>query len=117
MTGLKTFRTGPYPWDRQDKKLIDFYRKIGSIRREHPVYADGEFDLIELNSNLLAFARTKGDETCVTIVNNTKQGITVRFGSTATPLVGNDSDGVKFEIAPFTAEIFATTPGNTIDFN
>ena len=107
----------PYPWDRQDKKLIDFYRKIGGIRRDNDVYKDGDFKLVELTSDLLIFSRTKGEKTCITVVNNTKQSISVTLDAKATALIGGASDATSFELEPFTAEIFSTTANNTIYIN
>lgn len=111
------FNRMPYPWDRQDKKLIDFYRKIGGIRRDNDVYKDGDFKLVELTSDLLIFSRTKGEKTCITVVNNTKQSISVTLDAKATALIGGASDATSFELEPFTAEIFSTTSNNTIYIN
>jgi glycosidase len=111
------FNRMPYPWDRQDKKLIDFYRKIGSIRRDNDVYKDGDFNLVELTSDLLIFSRTKGGISYITVVNNTKQSISVRLDAVATALIGGTCDATSFDLEPFTAEIFSTTANNTIYIN
>ncbi len=107
------FNRMPYPWDRQDQKLIDFYKKIGSIRCNNDVYKDGDFELLELNRELLVFKRYNEFHCLVTVVNNSKHLMTARFDRSCKSLISERS-GDKFEIAPFTAEIFEIDTKNTL---
>ena len=59
----------PYPWGREDTDLIEFYKKIGKVRINEPIYKNGLFEIIECNSDFLAFARYNENEFVVTIVN------------------------------------------------
>ena len=63
------FNRLPYPWGKEDKNILEYYRCIGEIRRKENVYKDGLFKLLECNGNILAFARYNDDEFNVTIVN------------------------------------------------
>ena len=47
----------PYPWGREDKALIAYYKILGRIRRENPVLADGDFKLLKEAPHALAFSR------------------------------------------------------------
>ncbi|MBE6674181.1 MAG: glycoside hydrolase family 13 protein [Ruminococcaceae bacterium] len=63
------FNRLPYPWGRENKELLDFYRKIGGIRRSESLFKNGFFEIIECNSDLLAFVRYDDKNFVVTIVN------------------------------------------------
>ena len=107
------FNRMPYPWDKQDLKLIDYYRLIGKIRRENGVYTDGEFRLLELSRDLLVYSREKDGVCLVTVVNNSKHSKTAVFECDCEALITNNCD-CKFVIEPFTAEIFKTTKQNSL---
>ena len=47
----------PFPWGQENKALLALYRKLGRIRRENPVLADGDFAILRETSNALAFER------------------------------------------------------------
>ena len=47
----------PYPWGREDKSLLRYYKKLGKIRRENPVFADGDFEIVAKSAHAIAFSR------------------------------------------------------------
>lgn len=63
------FNRLPFPWGKEDTEILEFYQKIGKIRRQEAVFKGGLFKLIECNSDLLAFARYNDEEFTVTLVN------------------------------------------------
>ena len=63
------FNRMPYPWDDIDGIIRDHYEKIGQIRRSHSVYADGDFRLLELSSDVLIFSRENGRHAYMTVLN------------------------------------------------
>ncbi len=64
------FNRMPYPYGREEKKVLDFYRKIGIIRRENSVYKEGNFELISLDSDSLVFSRSDDKSALITFINN-----------------------------------------------
>ena len=46
-----------YPWGREDKEMLDWYRLIGKIRTSYPVFIDGCFDLVYYNDGVIVFSR------------------------------------------------------------
>ena len=68
------FNRLPYPWGKENSELVDFYKKIGKIRSKETVFKNGYFEIVECNSDLLAFSRYKEEEFVLTIINrsNTK---------------------------------------------
>ena len=67
------FNRLPFPWGKEDNEILDYYRKIGKIRREEDVFKGGIFDLLVCDSNILAFARYKDEEFTVTMVNRSQE--------------------------------------------
>ena len=63
------FNRLPFPWGKEDLEILEYYKKIGKIRKCEPLYKDGSFKIVNCDSNVLAFARYNDDEFTVTIVN------------------------------------------------
>ena len=64
------FNRCPFPWGRVNEEILTYYRKIGEIRRRHNEYRHGDFRLLRLDAEILAFSRTDGENTSLTLVNN-----------------------------------------------
>ena len=73
------FNRRTFPWGKEDKELLCHYRKLGEIRRSCDLYKDGDFRLLHLDDNLLAFARYKNSEAYITIINNSKNELSITF--------------------------------------
>ena len=58
MEGYKDpFNRGCYPWGRENQELLAWYRRLGEIREEHPVFKEGSFRLLKAKGSLLAYVR------------------------------------------------------------
>lgn len=75
--GMQGFRDPfnrlPFPWGKEDNEILEFYQKIGKNRRQEKVFKGGLFNLLECNSDILAFARYNDDEFTVTLVNRSTE--------------------------------------------
>jgi len=107
------FNRRPYPWGKEDKTILNHYKKIGKIRTENKVYKDGEFELLHLSSDVLIFERIKGKEHFITFFNNSDATITVKFKKPATDLLNNIS-AKSFIIQKKSAVIFRSDYSNSI---
>ncbi len=47
----------PFPWSSPDIELTEFYRRIGTIRRENAVFRNGLFKIIHLDSDAFVYER------------------------------------------------------------
>jgi len=110
------FNRMPYPWGREDQKLIAYYKKIGKIRSNNSVYREGEFTLHYLEKDVLVYSRNDGEHAFVTFVNNTKLPMVVSFSNFADALILNAKKTDKVELPAFTAEIFKVKKGIDIYF-
>ncbi len=112
------FNRLPYPWGREDHNLINYFRMVGGIRRSNDVYKDGEFKLLYIDSNVLAYERFDEQYAYVTLVNNSKQYLRVEFSAPATAMIsdGNEQAITSFDIPAYTAQIFKIKRNNCIYF-
>lgn len=64
-----------YDWDSGSGELREWYRTLGRLRREYPVLRDGAF--VELSSGMgcVAYARERGEQKLVVIVNRNDSGM------------------------------------------
>ena len=90
----------PYPWGREDKDLIEYYRKIGSFRRSRSIYREGVFRILTAEKRVLIYSRGEEKDALYTAVN---------LGDQAYPLPFAASDALSgetiSELAPYSAYI------------
>ena len=63
------FCRGYYPWGKENTKLVEFYRWLGSLRKEHSVFKDGEFTPVVSGLGTVAFVRENENEKLLIAVN------------------------------------------------
>lgn len=64
----------PYPWGREDKCLLAFYRRLGNIRAEYrELFAHGDFRLLEADGARVVYERTLGKDRILVVGNAAKE--------------------------------------------
>ncbi len=104
------FNRMPYPWGDECEELIEHYRTLGEIRAKNNVYKKGAFRLLELNDDLLIFARDTGKDSYVTIVNNNARELSLHFDSPVRALIAKKRSD-SFTILPGCSEVFKVKTG------
>lgn len=107
------FNRMPYPWGRENNRLLTHYRRAGAVRRSSDAFAIGRFDIIELSSGLLVFKRQLDDEIYVAIFNNSSDDIKVYFSREVTSCL-DDEVILNKRLSPLKAEIFKTQKNNKV---
>lgn len=107
------FNRMPYPWGHEDKDILDFYQKIGIIRRENDVYSQGEFILNHLDRDILVFTRKNDKIAITTVVNNSQKPISLNFSGIAKAQIIPKSRK-EFSLKPLSAEIYKAKVGDTL---
>ena len=112
------FNRMPYPWGKEDYNLISYYRKIGQIRRNNPVYKEGDFKLMYLDEDTLVFERYDEIYAYVTFVNNSRLYRTIEFSDATLSLIDDDcaEERTSFELPAYTTYIFKTKRETSIYF-
>lgn len=100
------FNRLPFPWGKENKELLNFYRTIGEIRREERLYKDGLFKLLHCDSDALAFARYDENSCIITLVNRSDRMLKLETDFIAENLLTNKVQNIIFEgeIAIFKVE-------------
>ena len=61
----------PFPWGKEDKELLEFFRYIGSIRNKEKFLEQANLNIIDINKNYLMFERENNDSSILVAVNRT----------------------------------------------
>ncbi len=107
------FNRRTFPWGNEDADILAHYKRIGQIRKENPIYKDGEFKILCFDESLLVFERIMGKDRFITVINNSDDDISIVFKSNVTELIENIT-GVEFVIKQESAAIFKTNSQNII---
>ena len=110
------FNRMPYPWGKEDRRLVEHYKEMGRIRQENEVYKDGSFKLVHLDQSLLVFSRNDDNDSYITVVNNCDSEITLSFDNDGVNLFTN-SQSSSFVLPAFTAGVYKLPQSSTIEIN
>lgn len=103
--GRDPFCRMPYPWGREDKCLLEHYRKLGTIRSNENVFNGGDFEITNLANGFIAYERLKDDARVLIVANSSSISHSLSLDGEWIDLMS----GVKYcnevEVAPITALI------------
>ena len=88
------FNRQTYPWDREDRELLDWYRALGALRREHTALRKGTIRYLRGKGDLLAFFRENEEEKVLCLFNAGDEPLTMDITLTEelVPLLGRAND-------------------------
>ena len=70
MEGYKDpFNRRSYPWGREDREMLDHFRRLGKLRRDHEALRRGSIRFFEAEDKHLGFSRTWNGKTVKIYVN------------------------------------------------
>ncbi len=98
------FCRGTYPWGKEDKDLLSFYKTLGSIRRKNKVFASGEFIPVYANFGEIAYIRKSGDSKLLIAVSRWHEPTAIEIPkefSNAKCLLGDKPDGTLLKLSPY----------------
>ena len=67
-----------YPWGREDHELIAFHKESIRIHKEHPALRTGSLKILSGEENVLSYARFKGNDRIVIVINNRSERTEVK---------------------------------------
>ena len=74
--GVDPFNRGCYPYGKEDFDLLEHYRLLGKIRKEHPAFIDGKFVPVSSCLGCVAYERQGRGERVITVANRNSHSIT-----------------------------------------
>ena len=76
MEGYKDpFNRFCYPWGNENAELVEWYKRLGKVRRENRAFADGSLEIISAVAGCAAYARRTSDEALLIIANSNSHPI------------------------------------------
>ncbi len=94
----------PYPWGKECAELLEHYRRLGEIRANYSVFADGDFAVDYAEGAVIAYSRTSEEQTLKIVVNAGDTEVEYKHPSKTNLLTGEKYKGT---LAPMSAYIFA----------
>ncbi|MBQ7122701.1 MAG: glycoside hydrolase family 13 protein [Clostridia bacterium] len=73
--GEDPFNRGCFPWGKEDAELIEHYRFLGRLRKEHKVFEEGEFVPVSAALGCVAYERRNDEERIMTVANRNSHSI------------------------------------------
>lgn len=67
-----------YPWGCEDHELIAFHKEAIRIHKEHPALRTGSLKILSGEENVLSYARFKGNDRIVIVINNRSERTEVK---------------------------------------
>ena len=65
----------PYPWGREDTDLLAHFTRLGALRAEHSVFADGDFRMLAHTPAALLYRRKNETEEILVAINGGDQAV------------------------------------------
>lgn len=104
--GEDPFNRGCYPWGGEDEALIEHYRFLGRLRKEHKVFAEGDFVPVSSCLGCVAFERRGAGERIMTVANRNGHEIVYTLPEEGfESLTGEKVDGKELSLGAKTAAI------------
>ena len=98
------FNRLPYPWGRENAELVDWYKKIGEIRRAEKLFEEGYFRVVSADNGVFVYERFDGDEKLTVVVNRSAREAVYKNAGVGKALISGEC-GENIIIPPDSAEI------------
>ena len=96
----------PYPWGEESEELLTFYRKLGRIRCENSVLAEGNFAILHESEQALAFERKNEKGHLIVAANRGASPLLLTLPDSGTELLSRKKVGKRVEILPNEVKIY-----------
>jgi glycosidase len=109
--GHDPFCRFPFPWGREESELQAHYQMLGKIRREHSVFADGDFFFVERKKHFLAYVRENERERIWVLVNADEEAVSMGLPALCVDLQDGRTYEGTISVEPKSAVILKETGG------
>ena len=96
----------PFPWGRENATLLAHYRKLGRIRVENPVLADGDFAILQEDEHAVVYERRGENGHLIVAANRGDVPLTVRLPGPAKELLSGRKTDVRVAVLPDEVKIW-----------
>lgn len=81
------FNRLPYPWGKENKELVEWYKIIGEIRKHEKVFAEGYYKVLESTGGVLVYDRFDKGTKITVIINRGNEDYTIVSDTERTSLL------------------------------
>jgi len=96
----------PFPWGREDNTLLAFYRKLGRIRLENPVLAEGDFAILQEGKHSVVYERKNHKGHLIIAANRGDKLMTVALPALAKELLSGKKTAKQASVLPDEVKIW-----------
>ncbi len=105
--GHDPFNRMPYIWGREDTELVNFYRRIGKIRKSEPLFSLGDLEIIDTGyKSRFMLAREYDGRRLIAAVNLSSDKWEIEFEKSPVRLIEKSDCNTVVSLSPNTAEYF-----------
>lgn len=104
------FCRATYPWGKEDKELLCFYKSLGSIRRNNDAFKNGEFLPVMADGGVIAYKRKCDNNTVFVAVNRSDETKEIELDGdikNSKSVFGKKAVGSKLILDPFEFSILS----------
>lgn len=95
LTGdLDPYNRRCFPWGNEDKEHLCFFKKLSALRK-HPVFIDGEFNLLYHTKGVLVYERVNDDTRIIVAASVHFTEVTIKFSESLVNLLEDDKAPLK----------------------
>ena len=95
----------PYPWGRENRELLSFYRRLGEIRENLVCLKNGDFRAEMHGDRVIKLIREGGGERLMSVVSRAETHTRVELDGEHTDLLSGESYSGCITVAPDSAYI------------
>ena len=102
--GSDPFCRGTYPWGNENTELLEFYKKLGSIRRKSKAFDAGEFIPCESYGNIVSYIRKNDNSIAFVAVNRGNEAMEINLPQEFTgsmEIFGTEPENNKILLEPY----------------
>lgn len=101
MQGFKDpLNRGCFPWEKEDKDIFNWYVMLSEIRRENPVFADGEYKELYVSDGIFAFKRRSDASDIAVVINISDKELGLDFDGELKDIVSGREFREHLDIKP-----------------
>lgn len=90
----------PYPWEREDRTLLEAYRTIGKLRLENKTLTAGTFALRHLDESLLVYERKAGKSAVLVFINRSQNVLHVSLNNKYSDIIKGRNQKRALQLLP-----------------
>ncbi len=95
----------PYPWHRQEKELISYYKKLGKMRRGEALFASGEFIFTHMSDGFVSYKRFDKKDEILVMVNVSDKDVAVDLKHKYRNLLTDEVECGNAAVSPVSVKI------------